>query len=84
MIAVFATYRMLLRQQGTTGRLVLVGGFSALALVVAIAIGREDSRFRVDDSGSFMAGEGLGVRVPRGARVLGGEPRGGRWAKGAG
>lgn len=71
MRAVLATYRMLLRQQLTTGRLVLVGGFSALALVVGVAIGREDSLFRVDDSVGFIAGYGLGLMVPIVSLVLG-------------
>ena len=71
MTAVLASYRMLLRQQLTTGRLVLVGGFSALALVVAVAIGQDDSLFRIDDSVGFIAGYGLGLMVPIVSLVLG-------------
>lgn len=71
MTAVFATYRMLLRQQLTTGRLALAGGFSLLALAVAYAIGRDDSLFRIDDSVGFIAGYGLGLMVPIISLVLG-------------
>ena len=71
MIAVFATYRMLLRQQLTTGRLILVAGFSALGLAVAFAIGRTDSFTRIDDSVGFISGYGLGLMVPIISLVLG-------------
>lgn len=71
MTAVFATYRMLLRQQLTAGRLALVGGFSALGLAVAVAIGRADSLFRIEDSVGFISGYGIGLMVPIISLVLG-------------
>ena len=71
MIAVLATYRMLLRQQITTGRLVLAGGFSVLAVSVAVAIGRSESFTRVDDSVDFISIFGIGLMVPIISLVLG-------------
>lgn len=71
MTAVLATYRMLLRQQITTGRLALAGGFAALAIAVAVAIGSEDSFTRVDDSVGFISIFGLGLMVPIISLVLG-------------
>jgi len=71
MIAVLATYRMLLRQQITTGRLALAGGFAALAIAVAVAIGRSNSFSRVDDSVGFISIFGLGLMVPIISLVLG-------------
>ncbi len=71
MKAVFATYRMLLRQQITTGRLVLAGGFAALGLAVAVAIGRADNFTRLDDSVNFVSIYGIGLMVPIVSLVLG-------------
>lgn len=71
MNAVFSTYRMLLRQQLTTGRLALVAGFSALGLAVAFAIGRADGVTRIDDSVGFISGYGLALMVPIVSLVLG-------------
>jgi ABC-2 type transport system permease protein len=69
--AVLATYRMLLRQQLTTGRFALVAGFSALAIAVAFAIGRVDAATRIDDSVGFISGYGLALMVPIVSLVLG-------------
>ena len=71
MNAVFAVYRMLLRQQLTTGRLALVGGFTALGLAVAFAIGRADDVARISDTVGFLSGYGLGLMVPIVSLVLG-------------
>lgn len=71
MSPVFATYRMLLRQQITGGRLALVAGFSALALAVAVAIGRVDDGLRIDDTVGFISGYGLALMVPIISLVLG-------------
>ena len=71
MTAVFATYRMLLRQQLTTGRLALVTGFSALGFAVGFAIGRADGITRVEDSVGFLSGFGLALMVPIISLVLG-------------
>lgn len=71
MRAVFATYRMLLRQQITGGRLALVAGFSALGIAVAVAIGRIDDGMRIEDSVGFISGYGLALMVPIIALVLG-------------
>lgn len=71
MTAVLATYRMLLRQQLTVGRLVLAGGFSALGLAVAVAIGRADGFSRLSDSVGFISGFGIGLMVPIVSLVLG-------------
>jgi len=71
MTAVIATYRMLLRQQITTGRLVLAGGFSVLALAVAVAISRSESFTRLEDSVGFISIFGIGLMVPIISLVLG-------------
>lgn len=71
MTAVLATYRMLLRQQITTGRLVLAAGFSALALAVAVAFSRLDDFTRVTDSVEFIAIFGIALMVPIVSLVLG-------------
>lgn len=71
MTAVLATYRMLLRQQITTGRLVLVGGFAAVALAVAVAFSRVDDFSRLEDSVNFVAIFGIGLMVPIISLVLG-------------
>lgn len=68
-----ALYRLLLRQQLTTGRLVLVGGFSALALAAAFALSRsaQDSSFeRVEAATFFVHLFGLGLMVPIVSLVL--------------
>lgn len=71
MKAVVATYRMLLRQQITTGRLVLAGGFAALGFAVAVAIGRADNFTRLEDSVGFVSIYGIGLMVPIISLVLG-------------
>lgn len=71
MTAILATYRMLVRQQITIGRLVLAAGFAALGLAVAIAIGRADDFTRLDDSVSFISIFGIGLMVPIISLVLG-------------
>jgi len=71
MTAVFATYRMLLRQQITAGRLVLVAGFSALGIAVAVAIARIEDGSRIEDTVGFISGYGLALMVPIIALVLG-------------
>lgn len=71
MSAVLATYRMLLRQQVTAGRLVLAGGFAALALAVAVAINRSGDFTRLDDSVGFISVFGIGLMVPIISLVLG-------------
>jgi ABC-2 type transport system permease protein len=71
MNAVLSTYRMMLRQQLTTGRLALVAGFSALGLAVAFAIGRVDAATRIEDSVGFLSGYGLALMVPIVSLVLG-------------
>ena len=71
MTAVFATYRMLLRQQITGGRLALVTGFSALGIAVAVAIARVDDGLRIEDTVGFISGYGLALMVPIVSLVLG-------------
>ncbi len=71
MTAILATYRMLLRQQLTNGRLALVAGFSALGLAVAFAIGQADEVARVENSVGFISGYGLALMVPIVSLVLG-------------
>ncbi len=71
MTAVFATYRMLLRQQITAGRLALVAGFSALAIAVAVAIARIEDGSRIEDTVGVISGYGLALMVPIIALVLG-------------
>lgn len=71
MTAVFATYRMLLRQQITGGRLALVAGFSALGIAVAVAVARVDDGSRIEDTVGFISGYGLALMVPIVALVLG-------------
>lgn len=71
MRAVLATYRMLLRQQLTTGRFALVAGFSILAIAVAVAIQRVDAITRIEDSVGFISGYGLALMVPIVSLVLG-------------
>lgn len=68
---VIATYRMLLRQQITTGRLVLAGGFALLGIAVAFAIGRADTFTRLVDSVGFVSVFGIGLMVPIISLVLG-------------
>lgn len=71
MTAVIATYRMLLRQQLTFGRLALAGGFAALGLAVAIAIGQSNDFNRIDESVGFISIYGIGLMVPIISLVLG-------------
>lgn len=71
MTAVFATYRMLLRQQLTTGRLALAAGFAALCLAVSFAIGRSNSFNRIPDSVDFLSLFGLSLMVPIISLVIG-------------
>lgn len=62
--AFLGLYRLLLRQQLTTGRLVLAGIMSALAILVAVLIARQDSVDQVDEAVGFLWILGLGLIVP--------------------
>ncbi len=66
-------YRLLLRQQLTIGRLVLVGGFSALLLLVAFAMSQADSFSdveRIESTVGLVWGFGLRLMLPIVALVL--------------
>ncbi len=58
-------YRALLDQQLTKSRLLLIGGFSVLALVLALSIGSQvDPEFRTESVVGFLSVYGLGFMVP--------------------
>ncbi len=60
-----ALYRALLDQQLTKSRLLLVGGFSVLALVLAVSIGAQvEAEFRIEAVVGFLSVYGLGFMVP--------------------
>lgn len=60
-----ALYRALLDQQLTKSRLLLIGGFSVLALVLALSIGSQvEAEFRTESIVGFLSVYGLGFMVP--------------------
>ena len=60
-----ALYRALLDQQLTKSRLLLVAGFSVLALVLALSIGSQvEPEFRTESVVGFLSVYGLGFMVP--------------------
>lgn len=62
--ALVGLYRLLLRQQLTTGRLVLAGVMSGLAILVASLIAREGASDQMDQAVGFLWIFGLGLMVP--------------------
>ena len=60
-----ALYRTLLDQQLTKSRLLLIAGFSVLALVLALSIGNQvEPEFRIESVVGFLSVYGLGFMVP--------------------
>ncbi len=64
-------FRLFIRHQITTGRLVLVGGFSLLLIAASLAVNRSsDELDRSTTTMDFLSGMGLGLAVPIIALVL--------------
>lgn len=62
--AVLGLYRLMLRQQLTTGRLVLSAVMSSLAILVVVLIARNTTGDRVEETVGFLWIFGLGLMVP--------------------
>ena len=62
--AFLGLYRLLLRQQLSTGRLVLAGVMSGLAILVAVLLARESSTEQLEEVVGFLWIFGLGLMVP--------------------
>jgi ABC-2 type transport system permease protein len=66
-----ALYRLFLRRQVTTGRLLLFGGFGLLGLAVGLAINRSANAGDASEAGvGFVYGFGISLMVPVIALVL--------------
>lgn len=60
----FTLYRLFLRNQLTTGRLVLIGVLTAMALVIGISVGASDPFDPIDDATNTVFFFGIGLMVP--------------------
>ena len=60
----FTLYRLFLRIQLTTGRLVLIGALSAIAIILGLATGGNDPFDPVEDAAEVIWFFGIGLMVP--------------------
>ncbi len=60
----FTLYRLFLRNQLTTGRLVLIGALTAIALIIGFAVGTSDPFDPVDAATGIVWFFGIGLMVP--------------------